>query len=516
MLRSTALAILQVLLLRIVPIFVSPALSIAATLILALVAYLMGMWLLWPIVLLVVTLLVVEAAICFRQLPRHLVRTLRTPKHLQNIVVLGGVNVVLAVPLLLDVPVLRELVIGNALFVAIKQTRMAVGNMMMRKRAHYTRRYLSPNLIRIYEVALNKNMERNYGQFAFLIVPAVALAVYVDPAFAALALVEQTGNLYTRLRMYIPAALYLQTKFEASAHEWLLFKVAAAEFGIPSMVLDAEGAVPEQLLFQQDLARVPATADWIDVVRSIADSCPLVLIDTHSYSGALGQELALASEAGVAEKVLFVKRSQMDGHVLEGAERIAQLTGRAVLLDPLAIAKILRDLRDSWMPGIPDITHMPLVNQAISCLPGKRWRYEGIQHGDVSQNLKATSTSLGHQSVAEIIAARDVRLLREALALPATVPDAQIWQFCDDVLKEFGTIFRCDLAFMTMQSRWRDFSTRVASISRPGTVYDVDASLPQGRFFVRGDSGRVGMIVWHLPMGQPPFDGMSVFKHPEL
>lgn len=194
------------------------------------------------------------------------------------------------------------------------------------------------DLLHLYEYSLNPNILKEYGIFAFLVVPLMLLSISVEPNLIAVALVLQFNALYTRIRMTIPIAAFLTTAYEKSASAWLELKRSAGERSIPGMALASGELIPKELAIHQDLVRVEDERNWIIGVKTLMKYCKFIVFDTHSVSDAVRMELELAEAPEHIQKVVFIARPNMHPEMVSAAARVAEMTGRSPVQDVREIA----------------------------------------------------------------------------------------------------------------------------------------------------------------------------------
>lgn len=298
-------------------------------------------------------LLAIELVFSSRELLRSVFDTFQLPLLRKNLLLMWVTVAIPSVLILTDwwfIPSATVLVVALITHVGIG---IAMGNMNVRLNSFPGGSRFPLDLIRLYEGSLNPNVRKAQSMFLFLIIPLLTAALVLDWRLISIVLFLQVDNIYTRLRMTVPIALFLTTRFEQSQPEWLRLKDASGELAIPSLVLSKEGEIPKSIGIHQDLVRIPADSDWRNSVRLVARYCRYVLIDTHSVSDAVKDELRMARDEDLIHKIMFIRRDEMDPYIVQEVGSLEEIAGRKMIYEVDSLCEMLATDRDKFLGGLP-------------------------------------------------------------------------------------------------------------------------------------------------------------------
>lgn len=81
--------------------------------------------------------------------------------------------------------------------------------------------------------------------------------------------------------------------------------------------------------------------------------CRFVIMDTHSISPAVEEELKIISEPELSHRTIFIRREEMNQRILQKALEIEAALGRKCIFDIREVADLLARERDARMNGMP-------------------------------------------------------------------------------------------------------------------------------------------------------------------
>ncbi len=298
-------------------------------------------------------LFVLELVFSSTHLLKRVAESFTVPLLRMNLFLMWTVAVVASIIIVTDLWVLATLIMTIIVFATYIELGIAMGNINTRASFFPDGANFPLDLVRLYESSLNPNIRKAQSMFIYVIIPMGIAAMFLDWRLISIVILLQVDNIYTRLRMTVPIALFLTTKYELSRPEWLRLKHAAGELSIPSLILSKDNEVPSNIGIHQDLVRLQSNLEWKSGVKLVAKYSRYVLIDTHSVSDALKVELKMAREEPFVGKVMFIRRDTMDPFIISEVRELEKIAKRRLFYSVEDLCNILATDRNRFLGGLP-------------------------------------------------------------------------------------------------------------------------------------------------------------------